>query len=40
MIILYLSETDGKRYQYGTVPYRDETVLRKKEVERDGTVRY
>ena len=40
MIILYPSETAGTRYQYGTVPYQDEMVLRKKEVGLDGTVRY
>ena len=38
MIILCLSESDGTRYQYGTVPYQDEMVLRKKEVGLDGMV--
>ena len=34
------TETGGTRYQYRTVPYRDETVLKKKEIGRYGTVRY
>ena len=35
-----VAETGGVRYQHRTVPYRDETVLKKKEVGRYGTVRY